>query len=370
MYAVTSQFLAALKASHAATVKADAYYNGSLSMANVPIADGTVTVDRGSKVRRTLNLTVADPGLLPWGSTETLAPYGQQLVVQAGIQYPSGSVEWCPLGTFTIDSPSGDTEGLTTQLTLTGSSAELLLQDSPFTAATSTKGYATCVDAITALIHAILPSATIVNSTSDGRNPAIPVKTWDAGADRWDAIAEIAAAMSAEIGVDAQNRFVISEIPNPAAATSSVWDVAYGGVLVRDTRGMARSGVYNGVLVTGENTSSNAPPVSYLATDSSSTSPTRWGGPLGQKLRVVSSPLVTTTGAAQSLAQALLRDALMPNISASVDVIPNPALDAGDILRLVHASGTKELAALQAMTFPLSLGGQCTLTLRGNKTTT
>lgn len=368
MYAVSSQFLAALNASHGAVVKADAYYNGSLTMADVPIEDGSVTVDRGSKVRRALTLTVADPGLLPWGSTDTLAPYGQQLVAQAGIQLTSG-IEWCPLGTFTIDQPSGDTDGLA-QLTLTGASSEVLLQDSPFTAATSTKGYATCVDAITALIRAILPNAVVVNSTSDGRNPSIAVTTWDAGADRWDAICQIAAAMSAEIGVDAQDRFVITDIPNPAAATSAVWDVTYGGTLVTDKRGMSRAGVYNGVLVTGENTSSNTPPVSYLATDSSSTSPTRWGGPLGQKVKPVSSNLITTTGAAQALAEALLRDTLAPNITASVDVVPNPALDAGDIVRVVHGNGRKELCALQSMSFPLSIGGQCTLTMRGNKTDT
>lgn len=366
-YPVTAKFTAALLASHNAVVKADAYLGGTLTMANVPIEDGTVTVDRGSKIRRTLQLTVADTTLLPWGPTDTLAVYGQQLVVQAGIQYPEGTTEWVPLGTFTIDTPSGDADGLA-QFTLTGSSSELLLQDAPFTAATSTTGYSGCVEAITSLIHAILPSAVVVNLTADGRDPVLATQTWDVGTDRWDAITQIATSMSAEIGCDAQNRFVITDIPDPSTATIAVWDVTYGGTLMDDKRQMARANVYNGVRASGENTSDSAAPVSYLAVDSDTSSPTYWGGPFGQKLKTYSSSLLTTTAACTATATAMLRDAIAPNIAASVDVIPNPALDAGDIVRLVHGNGTKELCALQSMSFPLSVGGACTLTMRGNHT--
>ena len=247
-YPVSSRFEAALLASHQVATQVDAYYNGVLVQAGIPIVDGTVTVDRGSAVRRSLTLTVADTRLLPWSATDTLAPYGQQLVVRCGIVL-GATTEWIPVGTFTIDSPGGDADGLDA-LTLTGGTSEVLLQDAPFTAATTTRGYPDCVTAITALIRAVLPAAVVVNLTGDGRNPTIATTTWDAGTDRWDAVTQIAAAMSADIGCDALDRFVITDTPDPATATTWDWDVTYAGTLITDTRQMQRTGVYNGVLVT------------------------------------------------------------------------------------------------------------------------
>lgn len=365
-YPVSPQFEAALLASHQVVSQVDAYYGGALVRSAIPIVDGTVTVDRGSAVRRSLSLTVADPGLLPWSATDPLAVFGQQLVVRCGIVL-GAITEWVPAGTFTIDQPSGDADGLD-QFTLSGSSSELLLQDSPFTAAATTRGYSDCVAAITGLIRAILPAAVVVNLTADGRTPAVPTTTWDAGSDRWQAITQVAAAMSAEVGCDALDRFVITDIPDPSTATSWDWDVSYGGVLLTDSRQMQRSGVYNGVLATGGNASDNAPPVSYLATDNRSTSPTRWGGPFGHKVKTISSDLYTTTGACQAAAVAALRDAIAPSITTTLTAVPNPALDAGVIVRTVHGNGVVELCAIQSVTIPLAETGDCTLTMRGAHT--
>lgn len=365
-YPVSAAFTAALLASHHAVTQVDAYYNGALTQADIPFVDGTVTVDRGSGTRRSLSLTVADPGLLPWAATDTLAPYGQQLMVRCGIEL-GATVEWVPVGTFTVDSPTGDIDGLA-DLTLTGASSEVLLQQAPFTAAATTRGYSHCVDAITGLIRSVLPAAVVANLTGDGRNPAVGTVTWDAGSDRWDAITQIASAMSADVGVDAQDRFVITDIPAPSSATSWVWDVTYGGTLLTDQRSMTSDAVFNGVLVSGGNLSDNAPPVSYLATDTGTASPTRWGGPFGQRLKAVSNSLCTTVGACQALAQATLRDALAPNIAATIGVVPNPALDAGDVVRVVHSGDRRELCAIQSVTLPLAESGDCTLTMRGNHT--
>ncbi|MDI5968058.1 RhuM family protein [Streptomyces sp. SL13] len=105
---------------------------------------------------------------------------------------------------------------------------------------------------------------------------------------------------------------------------------------------MTSDAVFNGVLVSGGNLSDNASPVSYLATDTGTASLTRWGGPFGQRLKAVSNSLCTTVGACQALAQATLRDALAPNIAATIGVVPNPALDAGDVVRVIH-SGDAQL---------------------------
>ncbi|WP_432157766.1 MULTISPECIES: DUF5047 domain-containing protein [unclassified Streptomyces] len=343
----------------------DAYYGGVLTAASLPIVSGTVTVDRGSKTRRTLSLTVADPTYIPWDATDPLAAYGQQLVVSRGIRFSNGSEEWVPLGTFRINEPGGDVH--LGPVTVTGASMECAVIDDAFQVPSTTRGLGGCVDAITALIRESLPDATVVNSTADSRNPLVAVANWDAGNDRWDAVVQIATAMQAEIYVDAQNRFVIADLPDLINGPVA-WDVAEGegGTLVSAARSMPRSGVYNAVVASGENTALGTAPVSATAKDTDPLSPTRWGGPFGKVTKFISSSLWTTTGACQAAAEYELFDAVAPSVRESVDSLPNPALEGNDIVRLIRA-GRKTRALVQSLTIPLTPTEDFALTLRGSK---
>lgn len=365
MQTVSPLFLQALTGPHSISVVADVLYGGALIATNIPIADGTVTLDRGSQVRRSLAMTVADVSYLPWNPTDPLAVYGQQMVVRRGIRL-NGSVEYVPLGTFRLDEPSGDT--LFGPVTLTGKSSETIIQDDPFVVPVTTRGLGGCFDVIAAFIHQTLPSATVVNATHDGRNPGCAIATWDAQGDRWGAITQIATAMQAEVYVDALDRFVVADVPNVLAA-SVAWEIAEGegGTLMSAARQMSRSAVYNAVVASGENTSSNTAPVSAIAKDADPTSPTRWGGPFGKVTKFYSSALLATTTDCQAAADAMLFDATAPNVQLSVTASPNPALEPGDVLRLSY-SRRKELYLAQSLTIPLTAdGSSAALTLRGGK---
>lgn len=365
MQPVSAQFLQALTTSHSMTVTARAMYAGVTTVADLPIADGSVTVDRGSKVRRSLSLTISDPKYLPWGALDPLAVYGQKLVVSRGIRFAGGQVESVPLGTFRINEPSGDT--LEGPVTLTGQSSECHIIDDKFMMPTSTRGYATCVDAITYLIRQTLPDATIVNRTAGARNPSCAVVTWNANSDRWDAVQQIALSMQADIYVDALDRFVIADIPD-VLSSRVVWDIkeGEGGTLMSASRQMSRTAVYNAVVASGENAAANTAPVSAVAYDNAPTSPTRWSGPFGHVPKFISSALWTSVGQCQSAADYALFDAIAPNVSTSISAIPNAALEGGDCLRIAH-SRRKELFIAQAFTIPLTAEGSATLTLRGGK---
>ncbi|CAM5407676.1 hypothetical protein SMICM304S_11402 [Streptomyces microflavus] len=333
MQTVSSQFLTALTTSHSMTVSVSAMLGSLVTIPAVPVTDGAVTVDRGSKVQRTLSLTVADPELLPWGEADPLAVYGQKLIVTRGIRFAGGQIESVPLGTFRINEPAGDT--LYGPVTLTGQSSECYIIDDKFMAPASTRGYATCVDAMEYLIRQTLPDAVIVNTTAGSRNPACAIATWDAGADRWDAVQQIALSMQAEIFVDALDRFVIADIPDVSTA-AVVWDIAEGegGTLMSAARAMSRTAVFNAVVASGENTATGGAPVSAVAYDTNPSSPTRWSGPFGHVPRYISSALWTTTGARQAAADYALFDAVARNVQLSIAAIPNPALEAGDYLRI------------------------------------
>lgn len=365
MQSVSPLFLQALAGPHSIDVQADVLYGGSVIATGIPIADGSVTLDRGSQVRRSLSMTVADVSYLPWNPTDPLAVYGQQMVLKRGIKL-NGSVEYVPLGTFRIDEPAGDT--LFGPVTLTGKSSETVIQDDPFLAPTSTRGMGGCFDVIAAFIHQTLPSATVVNATAGSRNPTCAIATWDVQSDRWDAVTQVATAMQAEVYVDALDRFVVADIPN-VLSSSVVWNVAEGegGTLYSAARQMSRSAVYNAVVASGENTSTASAPVSAMAKDVDPTSPTRWGGPFGKVTKFFSSALLQTVTDCQAVANSMLFDATAPNVQLSVTASPNPALEPGDCLRLVY-SRRKELYLAQSLTIPLTAdSGSASLTLRGGK---
>ncbi|MEV5319160.1 DUF5047 domain-containing protein [Streptomyces sp. NPDC052687] len=365
MYPISWTFRQTLTTSHTMVARVDAYYGGQLVMSGVPFSDGSVTVDRGSKTRRSISLTIPDPKHIPWSESALLAPYGQQLVAQRGIRYSNGTEEWVPLGTFRIDQTNGDVH--LGPVTVTGTTMESAIIDDKFQVPTSTRGYGGCVDAIELLIRQTLPNAVIVNLTANSRNPACAVATWDAGADRWDAVVQIARAMNADIYVDAQNRFVITDLPDLVNGAVA-WEVSdgEGGTLVSSSRSLPRTGVYNAVVASGENTSSGAAPVSAVARDENPSSPTRWGGPFGKVTKFISSALWATVGACQSAADYALFDATAPSVQVAIDTLPNPALEGNDIIRLTHP-GRKERHIVQSLSIPLTADGDFSLTLRGGK---
>lgn len=365
MYAISDSFRAALATSHTMVARVDAFYAGALTLADLPITDGSVTVDRGSKTRRTLSLTIADPSYLPWAATDPLAAYGQQLVVSRGIRFPNGVTEVVPLGTFRINEPSGDVH--TGPVTITGTSMEAAIIDDKFQVPTTTRGYGGCVDAITALIRQTLPDAIITNLTAGARNPTCAVATWNADADRWDAVTQIATAMQAEIYVDAQNRFVITDFPDVVNGAVA-WDIAEGagGTLMAASRKMSRTAVCNAVVASGENSAAGSAPVSAVAKDNGPTSPTKWGGPFGKVTKTISSALWTSVGACQAAADYALFDAIAPNIQTSIDSLPNPALEGNDIVR-VTAKGRKYKYLVQSLSVPLTAQGSFSINLRGGK---
>ncbi|MFG2292052.1 DUF5047 domain-containing protein [Streptomyces sp. NPDC048603] len=364
MQTTTANFRKALTTSHRMAVRVDAYYDGALIRPDIPVTDGSVTLDRGSKVRRSLSLTVPDLKLLPWDPSDPLAVYGQELVVKRGIAL-NGGTEWVTLGTFRIDEPAADVH--MGPITLTGKSAEVSIQDDRFLQPTSTRGHSTCMNAIEFLIRETLPDAVIVNATHDNRNPACAVADWNSQGDRWDAVAQVARAMNAEIYCDATNRFVVADVPTPLTS-AVVWDIAEGegGTLMSAARTLSRTAVYNAVVASGENTASDTPPVSAISYDDDPASPTRWGGPFGRVPRFYSSALLTSVGACEAAADSMLFDATAPNVQTAIAAAPNPALEPGDCIRLRYA-GRRNLFILQSLTIPLTAAGSSSITLRGGK---
>ncbi|WP_338683960.1 DUF5047 domain-containing protein [Streptomyces acidiscabies] len=354
MYSVSARFLQTITESHSPITEVVLFLTDG-STARLDHTGGSVQVDRGSAVRRTCSVSVADTSLIPRTPTAKLGVYGARLRISRGVQYSDGTTELVPLGMFRVDEISGDVdEG---PVTIAGKSLECVIADDKFTAPYRASG--TAVGAITSLIQRSIPDATVINLATDA---AIGPRTWDVEGDPWAAVLELAAAIGATAYCDPDGVFTIAELPDLTTATP-VWTIAAGdgGAYVSASRGMTSDKVNNAVLARGENTEANVAPVSALVVDNDSGSPTYWSGPYGRRPLFYSSPTLTTTGACTAAATLLLRAAQSPNASADISSLPNPALEVGDVLRVVYPDDTKELHQVAGFSVPLDVGGTFTI---------
>lgn len=350
MYPVSDRFLARLAESHTPVTQVQLFLTDGRVL-DVPHTGGSVTVDMAQAIRRTCTVTCDDPALIPRVPTDQLATYGAQLRISRGVDYGDGTSELVPLGVFRLDDVDGDvSEG---PVTLQGKDRSIIIADDKFTAPYRVTG--TVVSAVTELIRRSIPDADIVSQITD---TPIGTRIFDTEADPWAGVQEIAAAAGAECYPNADGVFVITTLPD-LLTTDPVWSIeaAEGGAYIKANRGMKADGVHNGVLARGENTTDNVPPVSALVVDNDPNSPTYWGGPFGRRPKFHSSSTLITTAGCQSAATLLLAKAKAPNAGGDISALPNPALEAGDVLRVVHEDTTRELHQAAAFTVPLDLGG-------------
>lgn len=355
MLAVSPQWASALATDHGLAVKINVLYDGATLAEDIDFIDGSVKVDRGSDVRRSLSLSIADPALFPVNPTDELAVYGQQIYVERGFTYVDGSTELLPQGTFVITSVSGNIH--TGPLSIEASGMEILLKRALWDSAQSTTGYATAATFLGFHIPDTIPGASFVDQSTGGAG-ALATKTWDVSTDKWSAMTEVAAAVGAELFCNANGTFILADIPDPDdLSVAPAWDVTTGesGVMVSATMQLSADGVYNRVVVTGENTADNVPPVSGEARITDLGDPLRYGGPFGKVTQAYSSSLVTSTGQANATAAAMLLDSRAPNRTVSLQTVPNPALDAGDRIRVDYGpAALPEIHIVQSFSVPLS----------------
>ena len=128
---------------------------------------------------------------------------------------------------------------------------------------------------------------------------------------------------------------------------------------------MTAPSVRNGVAVRAQ-ADPTLPPIYALATDADPASPTRWAGPFGKVPLIVDSTSIQTQAQADSTAASLLNLRLGLSRTLELRGVPNPALEPGDLIEIVHADGRSELQYVNALAIGLDPAGELSLLTRAN----
>lgn len=343
MLTISAEAAAAVRRSWVMHTRVDSWRGAQLLAEDIPVSSGTHETDLDLRIPDRVTLTVPrlDRGVSWDPSTDTghpLAAYGQRLRICVGVELAHHRIEWIQRGWYLIqDADCPDDEVRITAATLT-----TWVDEARLTAPYQPTG--TMVSTLRALVE---PALT-VDVTAAPTDRAVPAGlSWDE--DRLAAVYELLDAWPAAARVDATGALVITAPPS-GTQTVDLDLVGVEDVVVASGGGSTRDGALTCVVARGED--ANGTPVQGVALDLS-------GGPLDatgafNPLPVPEfffSPLLTTVDQCQQAASTILarrrRQVTRPR---TVIAVPNPALEAGDVVSL----GDEGVGVVQTLRMPLT----------------
>ena len=358
MRPTSDRFLELVRQSHVVAAGCQLIFpGGDGTPVDVPVQGGQVRIDRTAQNRR------AGTVQIPWslkagadlGVDLRTLPLGGYALVSRGIRYADGSTELVQLGRLRVESVSWDTLDASASLELADRMAQV--RDEPFSAPYSAAGR-THSQAAVEIVQGVFGNTIGYNRPYQ---PTDVIADTIYSGERTDALSDLASSVGAEVYFDANGDFTFARAPGDSEPV--VWTVDAGatGVMVNAQENLDRTGIYNGVLVEGQ-PDATQPPISALAVFDDPSSPIRWGGPFGRVALLAQSTSVQTVEQAAATAQALLQLRLKQTQSVDLTIAPNPALEAGDTVRVEFPDGRTETQLVDAVTTDLGTAAQAIVT--------
>ncbi len=317
---------------------------------------GSVRIDRTRDVRRTCDLTIANPdGVWTPRGLGDLFYWDRLLKLERGVYLDPSTIEWFSLGVFVIDQPVVDVAAST--LRITGVDRMDRVLRSKFTTPT-TYAIATRLQTVLAAIAVDAGIGSTFHRLDDGGKTLAAARTFDADTPRIDALRQLARDYTLEAYADADGVFVVEPWRDPIELASA-WTFSPGeaAVMTGLSKTWSKDRLYNHVRVTGE-ASDVTPIVSAEAIDDDPASVTYYLGPLGDRLFTYASAMIRSTTQAQLVANAMLVEHALVEETIDLPHSPIPMLEAGDVVAIAETtSDTEGRYQIQSMTMPLGAGG-------------
>lgn len=351
MRPVSQAFLDTLTGSHkmfARAVVVTTFQDGiSPSGYEIPIISGEVRADASADIRSSLTLTTSGDGTWPHEQDDLLAPYGNEIWVERGLDFGNGVREIVGLGYHRIDTTS-QSQGPDGEISITASDRMAGIIDARLVVPVQFVSGTSLANAFDVLVHEVYPDAVIVYDF-DAEDSTFTT-SHIAEEDRYGFLNDLARSRGKIMYWDYKGQLRVESPPNP---DTPVYQVASGahGVLIEISRNLTRQGVYNAVVVNGE-TPTDLPPVQAIVYDNNPESPTYWDGPFGHVPRFYYSSFITTVAAAFSAGESLLQQAIGLPYNIDFQSIVNPALEPYDPIRITAPDRT-DIHVIDSITIPL-----------------
>ncbi len=361
MYSVSDEFLEAIRFTSRRKTVVDIYFGTNLHpiARNVPVAAGTVNIDRTSDIKRSGSITVSDTNL----NLDAFLPVGIEIRIRSGFNLYSGRTETVPLGVFRVEDLSYD-EGSHNTVNINFFDRGKAHQDLVVLREESIAGMtgSEVIDKYTSETFdatGMVPSILIDDSFDLERK--FPGGTMGTG-NNLDILKKVAEQWGGEQYFDTDGNHVFGAIPSVSTATlltDAVWDIDVGesGVLISAGKNVSRSDTINGIVVFGatiDNTTSDR--VYAQAYDDYPLSPTHFHGKFGKRTMTIQNDLLTTSEACHVVADQQLKNHQGLAKKINFTSLWNPALDAGDLVLFTFLDESQEIHLIDSLSFNLASG--------------
>jgi hypothetical protein len=340
---------------------ADLYTANQLVLSNVAVSSADMTADLDSDVLRSGHISIINPrrvdasGAITSGKNNGLVSFSDtinnidflntEVVLKTGFQYSNQQTELVTLGRFliwdaTLDFDSGDTISMEIYDRAKYLSMTNMVRPYDFS------GIYTSA-AIQTLVTASLPYSQTVSFGPGLQDVKLAGgSTFDT--DHLSVIIQLAEMMGGKFLFDANGIPQVIKKPKIDSTTTpsqSVLQVdcdSAQGNAVSLSRSITRDGLYNGIGVYGTAPSSTTSQPIGEAYDLNSGSKTYWNGPFGKSFLRIDRPELTSPSECATAAQAELAKSISTIQPSSFQMLPNPALEVGDIITIVYPDGTTD----------------------------
>lgn len=316
----------------------------------IGVEAGDVQLNARGEVRSTVDLTAVG---VPWTNKPDglLVPYGNEVFVERGVVYGNGDREIVSLGYHMVY--SAESEDVKSSqpgaVRITAYDRMKKIIDARLTAPRAFYPGHTARQIFESIVYDVYPDGVIEYDFDPDAIAITSLMVCEES--RYTFLRDVAAAWAKIIYFDHRGVLRVEAKPDPG---SPVFEVNHGanGVLTKLSRSINREGVYNAVCARGESAAGDGATIQAVAYDNNPLSPTYWRGKFGKVPRFYSSPLLTTRTQCREAAFAILRGSVGVPYQVDFSMVPNPALEPNDPVRVLAPDRT-EIHVIDGITIPL-----------------
>lgn len=321
------------------------------------LVDGNVTLDSTAATRGRCDITLIDDGswgIVPTSPSDLLAPYGNEIQIKRGIEYPDGSIELVSLGIFRLQDVDVNDTGVGMEIRISAPDRSDRIIDARFEDPWQVDAGTNYGTAILDTLLDAWPEMEYQFATTTLVSPQLIAEE---GEDRWAFCQSMASSIGMELYFDGDGVCILRPAPSVGSPVYSLVE-GENEVLIGAARNWTRQGSFNRVISTGENLGDDTPPARGVATDDNPDSPTYYYGPFGKVPRFYSSSFIATDEQATEASNTILLKELGTTQKVSFGSLVDPALEPGDVARITRLrAGIDEDHVIESLTIPLSAQG-------------